>query len=58
MSEEYGLNDTNELMVNVYKPSETFWQSWRINKAQMKDKGYHVAKVNRSYVVLHYFDKT
>ena len=58
MAEQYGLSDTNELPVNVYKPTETFWIHWRKNKNEMKDKGYHVAKVNRSYLVFHFFDST
>ncbi len=56
MAEQYGLNDTNELAVNVYQPTETFWIHWRKDKARMKEQGYHVAKVNRSYLVFHYFD--
>ena len=58
MAEQYGLNDTNELPVNVYKPNETFWFHWQKNKNEMKEKGYHVAKVDRSYLVFHFFDKT
>ena len=57
MAEQYGLTDTDELPVNVYTPTETFWVKWRKDKAVMKDKGFHVVKVNRSYLVLHFFDR-
>ena len=57
MAEQYGLTDTYELPVNVYTPTDTFWVKWRKDKAAMKDKGFHVVKVNRSYLVLHFFDK-
>ena len=31
MAEQYGLTDTDELPVNVYTPTETFWVKWRKN---------------------------
>ncbi|MHA1416510.1 MAG: hypothetical protein ACTSRR_09665 [Candidatus Heimdallarchaeaceae archaeon] len=36
---------------NNYKPTQTFWQLWRKNKKEIKEKGYKVRKQNGEWIV-------